>query len=150
MNRILEVCSKVGMAGFIEKLPGGFTTMIGEHGAKLSGGQRQLIAIARALYLDPEILILDEATSSLDPISESCIQTTMSEFTRSGKTLIVIAHRLSTIKRADEIYVLHNGSIVESGTFAALVRERGYFHEMLKHQGVFMDYSNEQENVLMS
>ena len=124
--------------------------MIGEHGAKLSGGQRQLIAIARALYLDPEILILDEATSSLDPISESCIQAVLSEFTGSGRTLIVIAHRLSTIKRADLLYVLNKGSVVESGTFSALVRGKGYFLEMLHHQGVFMDYSNEQENILMS
>ncbi|MCU0458360.1 MAG: peptidase domain-containing ABC transporter [Bacteroidales bacterium] len=150
MNKILEVCSCLGMSEFIEKLPGGFNTMLGEHGAKISGGQRQLIAIARALYLDPEILILDEATSSLDPISESSIQKALSEFVGSGRTLIVIAHRLSTIRRADLIYVLHQGKVVQSGTFSALVRERGCFLDMLKHQGFLLDYHNEQENVLIS
>ncbi len=145
MNRILEVCSNLGISRFIESIPGGFNAMLGEHGAKLSGGQRQLIAIARAMYLNPEILILDEATSSLDPITESHIQFTLSEFIRSGRTLIVIAHRLSTIRRADIIYVLDKGRVVESGTFSNLVQSDGYFLEMLKHQGIMLDYHNEQE-----
>lgn len=150
MNRILEVCSNLGMSKFIESLPGGFNAMLGEHGSKLSGGQRQLIAIARAMYLNPEILILDEATSSLDPITESHIQGTLSEFIRSGRTLVVIAHRLSTIRRADVIYVLDKGQVVESGTFAELVGSDGSFLEMLKHQGLLLDYRNEQENILIS
>jgi ATP-binding cassette subfamily B protein len=150
MSRILEVCSNLGMSKFIESMPGGFNSMLGEHGAKLSGGQRQLIAIARAMYLNPEILILDEATSSLDPLTESHIQGTLSEFIRSGRTLIVIAHRLSTIRRADKIYVLDKGQVVESGTFAELVESDGYFLEMLKHQGLLLDYRNEQENILIS
>jgi len=145
MNRILEVCSNLGVSRFIESIPGGFNAMLGEHGAKLSGGQRQLIAIARAMYLNPEVLILDEATSSLDPITESHIQFTLSEFIRSGRTLIVIAHRLSTIRRADIIYVLDKGQVVESGTFSNLVQSNGYFLEMLKHQGLLPDYHNEQE-----
>lgn len=151
MHRILEVCNNLGMSKFIEGLPGGFNAMLGEHGSKLSGGQRQLIAIARAMYLNPEILILDEATSSLDPITESHIQGTLSEFIRSGRTLVVIAHRLSTIRRADIIYVLDKGQVVESGTFAELVESDGYFLEMLKHQGLFLDYSNEKnENIMIS
>lgn len=150
MNKILEVCSKLGMSRFIESLPGGFNSLLGEHGAKLSGGQRQLMAIARALYLNPEILILDEATSSLDPITESHIQFTLSEFIRSGKTLIVIAHRLSTIRRADTIYVLNSGQVVESGTFSNLVQTEGHFLEMLKHQGLVLNCLNEQENIRMS
>ncbi len=150
MNKILEVCSNLGMSKFIESLPGGFNAMLGEHGSKLSGGQRQLIAIARAMYMNPDILILDEATSSLDPITESHIQCTLSEFIRSGRTLIVIAHRLSTIRRADIIYVLDKGQVVESGTFAELVGSDGYFLEMLKHQGLILDYRNEQENILIS
>jgi ATP-binding cassette subfamily B protein len=97
------------------------------------------------MYLNPEILILDEATSSLDPITESHIQFTLSEFIRSGRTLIVIAHRLSTIRRADIIYVLDKGRVVESGTFSNLVQSDGYFLEMLKHQGIMLDYHNEQE-----
>jgi ATP-binding cassette subfamily B protein len=150
MNKILEVCSNLGMSKFIESLPGGFNAMLGEHGSKLSGGQRQLIAIARAMYMNPDILILDEATSSLDPITESHIQGTLSEFIKSGRTLIVIAHRLSTIRRADIIYVLDKGQVVESGTFAELVGSDGYFLEMLKHQGLILDYRNEQENILIS
>ncbi|HNX65905.1 MAG TPA: peptidase domain-containing ABC transporter [Bacteroidales bacterium] len=150
MNRVLKICANLGMTEFIEKMPGGLNAMLGEHGAKLSGGQRQLIAIARALYLDPEILILDEATSSLDPISESSIQRALTEFIISGHTLIVIAHRLSTIRRADLIYVLHQGRVVQSGTFSALVRECGFFLDMLKHQGLLLDYQNEQENILIS
>ena len=150
MYRVLEVCNNLGMSKFIESLPGGFNAMLGEHGSRLSGGQRQLIAIARAMYLNPEILILDEATSSLDPITESHIQGTLSEFIRSGRTLVVIAHRLSTIRRADVIYVLDKGQVVESGTFAELVGSDGSFLEMLKHQGLLLDYRNEQENILIS
>lgn len=150
MHRILEVCNNLGMSKFIESLPGGFNAMLGEHGSKLSGGQRQLIAIARAMYLNPEILILDEATSSLDPITESHIQGTLSEFIRSGRTLVVIAHRLSTIRRADIIYVLDKGQVVESGTFSELVDSDGYFLEMLNHQGLLLDYRNEKENIMIS
>jgi len=151
MYRVLEVCNNLGMSKFIESLPGGFNAMLGEHGSRLSGGQRQLIAIARAMYLNPEILILDEATSSLDPITESHIQGTLAEFIRSGRTLVVIAHRLSTIRRADIIYVLDKGQVVESGSFAELVDSDGYFMEMLKHQGLLLNYSNEKnENILIS
>lgn len=150
MQKILEVCSNLGMSRFIESLPGGFNAMLGEHGSKLSGGQRQLIAIARAMYLNPEILILDEATSSLDPITESHIQGTLSEFIRSGRTLVVIAHRLSTIRRADIIYVLDKGQVVESGTFKELIDSDGYFLEMLKQQGILLDYRSEKENIMIS
>ena len=142
MNKILEICVRLGMSEFIEKMPGGYNTMLGEHGAKLSGGQRQLVAIARALYLDPEVLILDEATSSLDSISENSIHRVLTEFIRSDRTLIVIAHRLSTIRRADLIYVLHQGRVAESGTFSDLVKGGGYFWDMLKHQGLILDYHN--------
>jgi ABC-type bacteriocin transporter len=149
MTRILEVCNSLGMSEFIEGTPGGFNTLLGEHGAKLSGGQRQLIAIARALYLRPEMLVLDEATSSLDPLTESNVQNALAEFTESGRTLIVIAHRLSTIRRADIIFVLHKGKVIESGTFTELVRSKGFFMNMLQHQGLVYNYQNEQENIYL-
>jgi len=138
------------MSGFIESLPGGFNTIIGEHGATLSGGQKQRIAIARALYNDPEILVLDEATSSLDPISEEQIQNSLMHFKMAGKTLIVIAHRLSTISRADRIYVLHKGRVSEYGTFTELVKANGIFLQMLQHQNLVINYQDEKQNMLVS
>jgi len=149
MGRMLRLCNSLGMSEFIESLPGGFNTMIGEHGATLSGGQRQRIAIARALYNDPEILILDEATSSLDPISEEQIQNSLMHFKMAGKTLIVIAHRLSTISRADRIYVLHKGRVSEYGTFKELVKANGIFMQMLKHQNLVINYQDEKQNTLV-
>jgi len=150
MGRMLQLCNGLGMSEFIESLPGGFNTMIGEHGATLSGGQRQRIAIARALYNDPEILVLDEATSSLDPISEEQIQNSLANFRKAGKTLIVIAHRLSTIARADRIYVLHKGQVSEYGTFPELVRANGLFMQMLQHQNLVINYQEETKNTLVS
>lgn len=143
MSRILKICNNLGMSEFIEGLPGGFNSMIGEHGATLSGGQKQRVAIARAMYLEPEILVLDEATSSLDPISEKYIQDTLAEFTKSGRTLIVIAHRLSTIVRADKIFVLHKGQVTESGTFAELVKAQGFFMQMMQYQSLINNYQPE-------
>ncbi len=149
LEKMLHLCNSLGMAEFIESLPGGFNTLVGEHGATLSGGQRQRIAIARALYNDPEILVLDEATSSLDSISEEKIQNALMQFRMAGKTLIVIAHRLSTISRADIIYVLHNGRVSESGTFNELVKADGIFMKMLQHQNLVINYRDEKQNTLM-
>ena len=109
MERVIEVCEKLGMTKFIEQLPHGFNTYLGENGAALSGGQQQRIAIARALYRNPEILILDEATSSLDSIAETFVQNTLDIMRKSDKTVIVIAHRLSTINLAQRIIVLGKG-----------------------------------------
>jgi len=149
LEKMLHLCNSLGMAEFIESLPGGFNTLIGEHGATLSGGQRQRIAIARALYNDPEILVLDEATSSLDPISEEKIQNALMQFRMAGKTLIVIAHRLSTISRADIIYVLNKGQVSESGTFNELVKADGIFMQMLQHQNLVINYQHEKQNTLV-
>src|SRR5690606_4899431 len=96
MNEITKLCRELDMLSFIEQLPAGLNTDIGENGTQLSGGQRQRIAIARALYRQPEVLILDEATSSLDSVSESHVQRTIADFNKKGKTVIIIAHRLST------------------------------------------------------
>jgi ATP-binding cassette subfamily B protein len=113
LQRIANICTMLGMTPFIEKLPAGFNTYLGENGALLFGGQKQRLAIARALYRNPEILILDEATSSLDSDSEQFVRQTIKQFQSQGKTVIIIAHRLSTVANADNIAVLENGKIIE-------------------------------------
>ena len=106
---------------FVDRFEKGYDTIVGERGVKLSGGQRQRVAIARAILADPRILILDEATSSLDSESEAMIRDGLRSL-RRGRTTFVIAHRLSTIESADQILVLENGEIVERGTHASCSR----------------------------
>jgi len=113
MQRIIDICRELGILAFIEKLPSGFQTYLGENGAALSGGQRQRLAIARALYRDPEILILDEATSALDSGSEQFVQRTIQHLRQAGRTVIIIARRLSTVRQADCIVVLDQGRVIE-------------------------------------
>jgi len=120
MQKIIDISTQLGLIGFIESLPRGFQTYLGENGATLSGGQRQRIAIARALYRDPEILILDEATSSLDSASEKHVQRMIDILKSKQKTVIVIAHRLSTLSNADKIIVLDKGVVVEQGSHKEL------------------------------
>ncbi len=136
MRRILEVCDKLGMTKFIDQLPNGYNTYLGENGATLSGGQQQRIAIARALYRNPEILILDEATSSLDSLAEAFVKKTLGVLRELNKTVIVIAHRLSTINLAQRIIVLDKGEVVQDGTFAELSVVEGHFKSMWKHQTI--------------
>jgi len=121
MQRIIDITTQLGIIHFIESLPQGFYTPIGENGLSLSGGQRQRIAIARALYRNPEILILDEATSSLDAASEKFVLQTIDQLKKQNKTIIVIAHRLSTLYNADKILVLDKGKIIEEGTHQELL-----------------------------
>ena len=136
MEKVIEVCEKLGMTKFIEQLPHGFNTYLGENGATLSGGQQQRIAIARALYRNPEILILDEATSSLDSSAEIFVHNTLEMLRKTNKTVIVIAHRLSTISLAQRVIVFDRGQVVQEGTFADLASVEGHFRRMWKHQNV--------------
>jgi ATP-binding cassette subfamily B protein len=121
------------IAGFIERQPDGYATRVGERGLKLSGGEKQRVAIARTLLKDPPILILDEATSALDSRTESEIMETLEAIER-GRTTIVIAHRLSTVVHADQIVVLDAGRVAERGTHAELLRQRGLYADMWARQ----------------
>jgi ATP-binding cassette subfamily B protein len=134
MQRIIEISNLLGNSAFIEKLPNGFNTRLGEHGTNLSGGQRQRIAIARALYRNPEILILDEATSALDVISEKNIQNAIEFLRNQGKTIIIIAHRLSTIKSADKILELENGKLEQEGNHQSLLYKEGVYNHLWMQQ----------------
>ncbi len=118
---------------FIERLPEGYETVLGERGAGLSQGQRQLLAIARAALADPRILILDEATSSVDTRTEQRIQAALNDLLR-GRTSFVIAHRLSTIRSADQVLVLKNGEIIERGTHEGLLARQGFYYELYMNQ----------------
>ena len=118
---------------FIEQFQAGYDTIVGERGVKLSGGQRQRVAIARAILADPRLLILDEATSSLDSESESLIQDGLRALCQ-GRTTFVIAHRLSTIKTADQILVLEGGEVIERGTHAQLLAEKGRYTQLYEKQ----------------
>ena len=136
MQRVLSITKDLGILSFVEKLPNGFQTYLGENGSQLSGGQKQRIAIARALYKNPEILILDEATSSLDSEAEQVIQNTLMNFRNQGKTMIVIAHRLSTIANADEILVMKEGKIVEQGNHKDLISKDSVYKSMWEKQSI--------------
>lgn len=133
LEKIKSVCKIANADEFIEKFPNGYETIVGERGVKLSGGQRQRIAIARALLADPRILILDEATSSLDSESEALIQEGLNRL-REGRTTFVIAHRLSTIRSADQILVVESGEILERGTHEELIAMDGRYKQLYDKQ----------------
>ena len=132
-EEVIEVAKKARCYDFIMKLPNGFDTVIGEGGADLSGGEQQRISIARCMLKDAPIVILDEATASVDADNEHFIQEAISELCR-GKTLIVIAHRLNTIRNANRILVIKNGQIVESGTHEELMAKGGEYKTMVEKQ----------------
>jgi subfamily B ATP-binding cassette protein MsbA len=132
-EEILEAARIARVDEFAERLPEGFATIIGERGVKLSGGQRQRVSIARAILANPRILILDEATSSLDSESEALIQEGLS-YLMKGRTTFVIAHRLSTIRQADQILFLEEGVIRERGTHEDLIEARGRYYDLYTRQ----------------
>lgn len=130
---VMKAAKLVGAKKFIERLPGGLDYNVMERGATLSGGQRQLISFVRAIVYNPEIIILDEATSSVDTETEEMIQNAISKMMK-GRTSIVIAHRLSTIQKADKIMVLHQGEIKETGTHESLLELGGYYSKLHQMQ----------------
>ncbi|HOC19518.1 MAG TPA: ABC transporter ATP-binding protein [Vicinamibacterales bacterium] len=132
-EEVLRVAAVAHCDAFVREFPDGYDTVVGERGVKLSGGQRQRIAIARAILADPRILVLDEATSSLDSESEALIQDGLRSL-RHGRTTFVIAHRLSTIRSADQILVLEGGEIVERGTHAELLALNGRYRQLHDRQ----------------
>ncbi|MCL4483579.1 MAG: peptidase domain-containing ABC transporter [Bacteroidetes bacterium] len=138
LTRIMDICHSLGMQAFIEKLPAGFNSWIGENGTTLSGGEKQRVAIARALYRDPEILLFDEATSSLDNESEQFVQETIRQLKAKGKTILVIAHRLSTVIQADHIAVMEKGLVVEEGNHQTLWQQQGKYFKMWQKQLPFL------------
>jgi ABC-type multidrug transport system fused ATPase/permease subunit len=124
-----EAARTVGADEFISQLSNGYEAQVGEGGSALSVGQRQLVSFARALLADPRILILDEATSSIDTHTEQIIQRALEQLLR-GRTAFVIAHRLSTITKADQIVVVHAGRIVERGAHQQLLDQRGLYYDL--------------------
>ncbi|MBR6510029.1 MAG: ABC transporter ATP-binding protein [Clostridia bacterium] len=145
MEEIIDACKAANIYDFINSLPQRFDTIVGNRGLKLSGGEKQRVSIARVILKNPKILILDEATSSLDSISESLIQEALNRIMK-GRTSIVIAHRLSTVMAADKIMILENGVIAETGTHDNLLKESAGYRELYETQfRKVIDYENSRK-----
>jgi len=130
MDSVLRAARIANAHGFITELPQGYDTIVGDRGMKLSGGQQQRIAIARAILDDPELLMLDEATSSLDSVSERVVQEAIDNVAKD-RTVLIIAHRLSTIRYADKIIVLDKGQVVEEGSHRELISIQGHYSRLV-------------------
>jgi subfamily B ATP-binding cassette protein MsbA len=138
-REVIKAAKKVGVHEFINQLPGGYDFEVKERGGLLSSGQRQIIAFLRAYVYQPQLLILDEATSSIDTLSEEFIQNATEEITKN-RTSIIIAHRLSTIQNADSILVMDDGVIVEKGSHRELLRKKGQYYELYQNQFISQSY----------
>lgn len=130
-EQVVEAAKRARCHDFISALPNGYDTIVGEGGASLSGGERQRISIARALLKDAPIVVLDEATASIDPENEQLIQQALTELTRE-KTVVVIAHRLATIEHADQILVAEDGTVVQRGTHEELLAQEGVYRRFVE------------------
>ena len=139
-EKVIQSAKKVGIHEFISQLPNSYDFEVKERGGVLSAGQRQLISFLRAFVYDPQLLVLDEATSSIDTASEELIQLATKEITK-GRTSLIIAHRLSTIKKADCILVMDNGKIVEKGTHLDLLKRKGYYFDLYENQFISKEMS---------
>ncbi|MBC3788058.1 ABC-type multidrug transport system fused ATPase/permease subunit [Spirosoma sp. LMG 31448] len=132
-GRLVDAVRLANLETFVDELPTGFNTRVGSSGMNVSGGQKQRLLIARAIYKDPDYLFFDEATSALDANNERTIQDNLDQFFE-GRTVLIVAHRLSTVRNADTIIVLEKGSIVEQGTHEGLVDLRGAYYTLVKNQ----------------
>lgn len=137
---VVEAAKKACCHDFIMALPEGYNTLVGEGGASLSGGERQRISIARAILKDAPIIILDEATASVDPENERELQRAITELTKN-KTILMIAHRLSTVRNADQIVVLDKGEIVQRGTHRELMQEQGLYRRFIQMREAAIGWS---------
>jgi len=132
-EQVIEACKACGIHKFIMSLPDDYNTILTEEGNNISKGQKQLLTIARAMLQDAKILILDEATSNIDMRTEKQIQDAMAKL-MENKTCFIIAHRLSTIENADEIIVINNGEIEETGTHEQLLKDKGFYYKLYQAQ----------------
>ena len=132
-DEVIDACKMAHVHHFIQTLPDAYNMVLNEETTNISGGQKQLLTIARAILADPKILILDEATSSVDTRTEILIQKAMDKL-MEGRTSFIIAHRLSTIKNADLILVMDNGDIVEQGTHEDLLKKKGFYYKLYNSQ----------------
>lgn len=132
-KEVEEAAKAANAHGFIERLPKGYDTVLTQNGAGISQGQKQLISIARAVLADPVLLILDEATSNIDTVTEVKIQEALGRL-MTGRTSVIIAHRLNTIQKADQILVLKDGEMEEKGTHAELLSQNGFYRELYESQ----------------
>jgi ABC transporter. len=142
LDEVKQAAKYVNAHEFIESLPDGYKHVVSEGGTTLSAGQRQLISFARALIRDPEILIMDEATSNVDTETEGLIQDALGRLMKD-RTTIAIAHRLSTIQKADQIIVIHKGRIREKGNHQELLQQKGLYYKLYQLQ-----YDNEKEDII--
>ena len=132
-KKLLHAVKMANVQDFVESLPLGYNTKIGQEGIQLSEGQKQRILIARAIYKDPEFIFLDEATNALDANNERIIMENLDKFF-NGRTVVVVAHRLSTVRNADHIIVLENGKLVEQGKHKKLIAQKGAYYHLVKNQ----------------